>query len=138
MGASAVLGRDRDGAGLIVRPWMFIAITVVGTVYGQLVLKWQVSRAGALPAGTGERIEFLLRLMLNPWVITVWLSAGAAALAWIAALTQFELSRAYPFVGLTFVTTLIASVVFFDEDLTVLKVAGTLLVVAGVIVASQG
>lgn len=118
--------------------WIFIAITVVGTVYGQIVLKWQVSRAGALPPGTGEKVEFLARLMVTPWVISVWISAGIAALAWIAALTHFELGRAYPFVGLTFVTTLIASAVLFGEALTLLKVVGTLVVVLGVIIASQG
>ena len=33
--------------------WIFIATTVAATVYGQLVLKWQVDRAGAFPQGTG-------------------------------------------------------------------------------------
>ena len=118
--------------------WIFIAISLIGTVYGQLVLKWQVSRAGALPAGTGERIEFLARLMVTPWVLSVWLAAAIAALAWTAALMHFELSRAYPYVGLTFVTTLIAGAVLFGEQLTVLRVTGTLVVILGVIIASQG
>ena len=118
--------------------WLFIAITVLGTVYGQLVLKWQVSRAGALPSGTGERMEFLLGLLLNPWVISVWVAAAIAALAWMVALPRFELGHAYPFVGLAFVTTLVASAALFGEELTVLKVLGTLLVVAGVVIASQG
>jgi multidrug transporter EmrE-like cation transporter len=118
--------------------WIFIATTVVGTVYGQLVLKWQVDRAGAFPQETGDRISFLLTLLVNPWVITVFLAAAIAALAWMAALTQFELSRAYPYVGLTFVTTLIGSALLFDEPLTFFKVLGTLMVVAGVVIASQG
>ncbi len=118
--------------------WIFIAITVTGTVYGQLVLKWQVDRAGAFPDATGERADYLFALLLNPWVISVFVAAGIAALAWIAALTRFELSQAYPFVGLTFVTTLIGSALLFDEPLTVLKVLGTLIVVAGVVIASQG
>jgi len=121
-----------------VPPWTFIAITVLGTVYGQLVLKWQVSKAGALPDGTMDRLEFLVRLTLTPWVLSVWLAAAVAALAWTSALTHFDLGRAYPYVGITFITTLMASVVLFDEDLTVLKVAGTLVVVLGVVIASQG
>lgn len=118
--------------------WIFVAITVVGTVYGQLVLKWQVDRAGALPSGTVERLEFLARLLVSPWVISVWIAAAVAALAWMAALTQFELGRAYPFVGLTFITTLIGSAILFGEQLTMLKVLGTVIVVIGVVVASQG
>ena len=118
--------------------WLLVFLTVGGTVYGQLVLKWQIDRAGELPDPTGERISFLLGLLTNPWVLSVFAAAALAALAWIGALTQLELSRAYPFVGLTFVTTLVGSAVFFGEPLTVPKVAGTLLVVVGVVVASQG
>ena len=71
-------------------------------------------------------------------MISVFAAAAIAALAWIAALTQIELGRAYPCVGLTFVTTLIGSALLFDEPLTALKVLGTLMVVAGVVIASQG
>ena len=35
-------------------------------------------------------------------------------------------------------TTLLGSALFFDEPLTLPKVAGTVLVVVGVVVASQG
>ena len=71
-------------------------------------------------------------------MIGVWIAAAVAALAWMAALTQFELGRAYPFVGLTFITTLIGSAILFGEQLTMLKVLGTVIVVIGVVVASQG
>jgi len=69
-------------------------------------------------------------------VISAFVVAAIAALAWIGALTQLELSRAHPFIGLTFVSTSIASVLIFDESLTGPKVAGTVLVVVGVVVAS--
>ena len=118
--------------------WLFIAVTVLGTVYGQLVLKWQVDRAGALPDTGAERVGYAVGLLLNPWVISAFLAAAIAALSWIAALSRFELSKAYPFVGLTFVTTLLAGVVLFGEELSAPKVVGTLVVVAGVIIASQG
>lgn len=137
MGPAAVLGADRHRHRLTMA-WIFIAITVVGTVYGQLILKWQVNRAGALPSGTSDRIEFLARLLVTPWVISVWISAAIAAFAWTAALAHFELSRAYPFVGLTFVTTLLASAILFGEHVTFLKVLGTVIVLVGVVVASQG
>ena len=101
-------------------------------------LKWQVDRAGALPDGSGERASYMLTLLANPWVLSAFVAAAIAALAWIGALTRLELSRAYPFVGLTFITTLIGAALFFDEPLTAPKVTGTLLVVVGLVVASQG
>ena len=56
--------------------YVYVLCTVLLTVYGQIVIKWQVLQAGALPADGGEKIAFLARLMLNPWI----LSGLAAAL----------------------------------------------------------
>jgi len=48
------------------------------------------------------------------------------------------LSYAYPFMSLAFVFVLILSAILFHEALTVPKVLGVGLVVAGIIVASRG
>lgn len=118
-------------------PILYILLTVLLTVYGQLVVKWQVARAGSLPAGFGTRIVFLLRLLANPWVLSGLGAALLAALSWMAALTRFDLSFAYPFMGLAFVLVLVFSALFFGEPLTLAKVVGLLLVIAGLIVTSR-
>jgi multidrug transporter EmrE-like cation transporter len=64
-------------------------------------------------------------------------AAFLAALSWMAAMTRLSLSRTYPFVGLFFILVLSLSAVFFDEALTVAKVAGIGLIVAGLVVGSQ-
>jgi multidrug transporter EmrE-like cation transporter len=115
-----------------------IMTTISFTVYGQLMVKWRVSRAGAFPAGTTDRIEFFLRLLVNPWMLTVWAGVGVAAVCWIFALTKFDLSRAYPFMSSTFVLVLIGSAVFFHESLSPFKLAGLALIVAGLAVGAQG
>ena len=61
-----------------------------------------------------------------------------ALLCWLAALTKFELSYAYPFMSLAFVLVLILSALLFHETVTAAKVLGLLLVTAGIIVASRG
>jgi multidrug transporter EmrE-like cation transporter len=115
-----------------------IMTTIAFTVYGQLIVKWQVGRAGPLPTGTTDRIEFFLRLFVNPWMLTAWVGVGIAAVCWIFALTKFDLSRAYPFMSATFVLVLIGSAVFFNENLSPFKLAGLALIVAGLAVGSQG
>jgi len=117
--------------------WVYVGATIVLTVYGQLIVKWQVDRAGELPASLGGKAEFLLRLATSPWVLSVFAAAAVAALCWMAAMTRLELSRAYPFVGLSFVLVLVLSAVFFDEQLTSFKVAGVALIVLGLVVGSQ-
>lgn len=117
--------------------YLYVATTIVFTVYGQLIVKWQVDNAGAFPEGGADKLHFLLKLVLNPWVISVFVGAAVAAVAWMAALTRFELSRAYPFVSLSFVIVLIASAIFFGEALNVWKVLGVALIFVGLAVGSQ-
>jgi drug/metabolite transporter (DMT)-like permease len=117
--------------------FLYIALTILFTVYGQVVIKWQVSQAGAFPPDTGEKILFIGKLLLNPWVISALACAFLASLCWMAAMTQFELSFAYPFMSLAFVIVLVLSIVFFGEQLTWTKIAGTLIIVGGLFVLTR-
>jgi len=118
--------------------YFYVACTVLFTVYGQLVIKWQVLAAGAFPEAPGEKLLFLARLLANPWIISALAAALAAAVTWMAAMTKLDLSHAYPFMSLAFVLVMVASAFFFDEPVTGLKIAGIALICIGIIVGSQG
>ncbi len=115
----------------------YILLTVLCTVYGQLIIKYQVSAAGPLPAEPQEKVFFLLRLCLDPRVLSGFVAAFLAALSWMAAMTHFELSYAYPFISLTFPVVLILSALLLGEQLTLNKVAGIVLIVAGLVALTR-
>jgi multidrug transporter EmrE-like cation transporter len=117
--------------------YLYLVATVMLTVYGQLVFKWRIDDAGPFPAETGERLEYLAGLAVNPWMVSVLLSVVAAALTWGAALTRFELSFAYPFMSLSFVLVLLLSGPLFSESVTAAKLVGVALIVAGLVIGSQ-
>ena len=117
---------------------LYILATILCTVYGQLVAKWQVRIAGSFPASFPERVYFLIRLLFNPWMVSSLAAAFFAMLSWMAAMTKFELSYAYPFMSLAFLLVLILSAFLFHEALTIPKVLGVLLIVTGIIVTSRG
>jgi multidrug transporter EmrE-like cation transporter len=118
--------------------YLYVALTVFLTVYGQIVIKWQVLKAGALPEPNVEKIEFLTRLLLNPWIISGLAAALLASVTWMAAMTKLPLSHAYPFTTFAFVLVILLSNAFFSEALTPLKLLGASLVIAGIVVGSQG
>jgi multidrug transporter EmrE-like cation transporter len=117
--------------------YAYIALTILLTVYGQVILKWQVSLAGTLPSTGGEKAAFLFGLLLRPWVLSAFAAAFLASIAWMAAMTKFDLSYAYPFMSLNFVLVLILSWLLFHEALSVSRVAGLLLIIVGILVGSQ-
>lgn len=114
--------------------YFFIAMTVLLTVIGQLLLKWQVSNAGPLPEAFSGKVLFLVHAMLNPWILTGLGAAFAASLFWMLALKQLPLSTAYPFTASSFILILVCAALFFDEPITAGKLLGTALVVSGIAV----
>ena len=118
--------------------FVYIFGVIVLTVCGQLILKWQVAKAGAFPQSFPERALFLLRLLLNPWIIGGLFAGFLAFLCWMAAMTKFELSYAYPFMSLAFVLVLLSSALLFHETVTMPKMFGILLIMAGIIIAGRG
>lgn len=116
---------------------MYILVTLACTVYGQMVLKWQVGMAGPMPDASGDKVVFLLRQLLNPWIISGFVSAFLASMAWMAAMTRFDLNYAYPFMSLAFVIVMIISAVALHEPLPMSRIAGTGLVIAGLLLITR-
>jgi multidrug transporter EmrE-like cation transporter len=120
--------------------YLYITGTVVCTVYGQLILKWRIGKYGALPDAASEKVIFLLKAMFDPFIFSGLFAAFIASLFWMAAMTKFDLSYAYPFItaGLTLMSVVLA-IILFSEPVTIKKVAGVLLIVSGVaLMAGEG
>jgi multidrug transporter EmrE-like cation transporter len=122
------------------RGWdhLYIVLTIVLTVYGQLVVKWRIARFGQMPQSPSERVVWLLKLCFEPWIFSGFATAFLASLAWMATMTRFDLSYAYPFTSLCFVLVLLMSAPLLGESITRAKLAGVALIVAGTFVASHG
>lgn len=118
--------------------WLYVLGTVLFTVYGQIVLKWRIGKYGAMPESSLNKLLFLFRLFLDPFILSGFISAFIASLLWMAAMTKIKLSVAYPFTGLSFVLILILSALLFKEPLNYYKVIGIIFVIAGIFISSRG
>lgn len=118
--------------------YFYILGTVFFTVYGQLVIKWQMTKTLPLPAQLFDKLIFLLTMFKNFWIISAFLAAFLAALCWMAAMTKFDLSFAYPFMSLSFVLVLVFSVTFFHEPINIAKIIGIICIIGGIIISAQG
>lgn len=116
--------------------YFFVALTIVLTVYGQLILKWQVTQYPHLVSAPFSAMN-VVALLLKPWVISGFAAAFAASLCWIAAISRLPLSKAYPFMSFNFVLVALMAAWLFNEHLDSHKIAGTLIIVVGVVVLSR-
>lgn len=118
--------------------YLYIAATIAFTVYGQLILKWRVGLYGQFPVELLGKVKFVFFVLLDPWILSGFAAAFLASLAWIAAMTKFELSHAYPFMSLNFVVVIVLSGWLLNEPVTFQKVVGVALIVVGTVVAGRG
>jgi EamA-like transporter family. len=77
--------------------------------------------------------EVIWRVIQSPLILSGIFTYGVSVLIWIWVLSRVELSIAYPFVGLSFIFTLLFGVFFLGEAINVAKVAGTVLIILGCI-----
>ena len=115
----------------------YIFATIFFTVYSQLIMRWQVSQAGALPSDTVEKIYYIWHLLLNPWILTSIVATFLAGVSWMLAMTRFEISYAYPWISLNFVLMLAFGFFLLGETFTLSKLFGVILIVSGVIIIGR-
>ena len=119
--------------------YFYIFGTIFFTVYGQIVLKWRINdlATAGLPEALSAKVLFLFKILFDPWVFSGFLAAFVASFFWMAAMTKFDISFAYPFMSLAFVLVLLLSVWLFHEPMTWQKLVGMALIVAGIFVTSR-
>lgn len=116
-------------------PYLYIFGTLLFTVYGQIVLKWRLSGMKViLPENTIDKIIYLVKLVFDPFIFSGFVAAFVASLFWMAAMTKFEITQAYPFMSLAPAFIFLIGVFFLGEAMTMGKVLGLILIVVGIIV----
>jgi multidrug transporter EmrE-like cation transporter len=121
-----------------VMSYVYVFLTIVFTVYGQIMLKARILRVGSVPPVFHEKFLFIANLFLDPWILSCFASAFVASLCWMLAMSRLQLSYAYPFMSLAFVLVLILSSLFFQEPITLSKVIGLAFIICGIVVTGLG
>ena len=117
---------------------IFIILTVIFTCYSQLIIKWQVSSKNLGNLNILENPLDFIFFLFNPWVISAILATFLAGLSWIKVLSKFDLNYAFPFISLNFIIMLFCGYLFFGESLTISKIIGNLLLIAGLLIILKG
>jgi len=76
-----------------------------------------------------DKFKFLLGILFDPVIFSAFAAAFLASLAWMAAMTRFDLSHAYPFMSLNFVVVFLLSGLLLSESMTMQKSLGVGLIV---------
>ncbi len=76
-------------------------------------------------------VRSVLVVLTDKFVLAGFLLYGFGAIVWLAVLSKWDVSKAYPLVGLGFLLTVLVGALA-GEEVTVTRVSGIILISAGV------
>jgi len=116
---------------------IYILISVLGSVVGQLLLKKGMNSMGPVTLSFNQLPTVIWQMATNLNVFIGLAIYLVGTVFWLAALSRVNLSFAYPFASLNYVVMLVASRMMFDEKITLSRLLGTVVIVIGVLLISR-
>lgn len=117
--------------------YLYIFLTILFTVYGQVILKWRISNLNwslTTTEGMGQMIVSYVKFLFDPLIFSGFVSAFIASIFWMLAMTKFELTYAYPFMSLSPALVFVIGILVLGETFTMGKILGLLLIMIGILV----
>jgi multidrug transporter EmrE-like cation transporter len=118
-------------------PLFFILTSVVLNVFGQMSLKLGVGKIGAIGFANGTVISEVIKIFTNLYILGGLFLYAISSLFWIAALSKTELSYAYPFLSIGYILVIAFSFFILNEQISVYRLLGVALIIAGLIFIAQ-
>lgn len=116
--------------------WTGIVIAVATGSLAQTMMKLGTQRVGRF--GDTPALEYLLRLMTNPYVLLAIMAYGFGVIFYMFMLSRLDLSFLYPVMvalGLVF-ATLVSSFIL-QEHISLMRMGGIAVVILGVFLVGQ-
>lgn len=114
-----------------------ILATVTASACGQLALKLGMSSPAVTAAMPQGGKYFIMAVAASPLVWTGLTIYGLSVAVWLWILSKVDLSLAYPFVGVSFILVMIFGIFLLQENISPLRMIGTLLIACGCVLVAR-
>lgn len=109
---------------------ILIFTTILLAVTGQLSMKKGMINVGQISV-TEIFGKKLFSVIFEKFVLAGIVMYLLSAALWLVILSQEELSFAYPLIGVGYIITALLSKIFFNENLTMFRIMGIILIIVG-------
>jgi multidrug transporter EmrE-like cation transporter len=115
------------------RTFAVLLIAISLSVTGETLLKKGVNSLGSLDFAPSALLPTFVRIFTTPLVFLGFVFIFGGSLFWLAVLSKWDLSLAYPLLSISYIASLFVGALFLGEQVTLIRIAGVVVVVAGVI-----
>ena len=114
---------------------LLVAITL--SVTGETLLKKGMNAIGALDLSLATLLPTFWRVFTTPIIVIGFALIFGGSLFWLVVLSKWNLSLAYPLLSISYIASLFVGALFLNEQVTPIRVAGVLVIVAGVYLVTK-
>jgi multidrug transporter EmrE-like cation transporter len=134
------IAKERGALKMDAAWWGTFALLLIAmclTVTGELLLKTGMNRHGELNVELSTLFPTAVKLFTSPWVVGGFIFVFSGALFWLAVLSRWPLSLAYPLLSISYIIGILASVLFLGEKINLVQLAGVFVIILGVFLISR-
>ena len=114
-----------------------IMIGVLLNAAAQLLLKAGVRATGRIELSGGSLWHAAQTLALEPHIVGGVSCYVLSVVVWIVALSRVEVSIAYPMLSIGYIVTAVAAWIWLGESLSATRIAGIVVIIAGVYLVAR-
>jgi drug/metabolite transporter (DMT)-like permease len=110
----------------------YILLSVFINTAAQLLLKLGMNRIGHFALSWQQLPQLIEQVAFNPFIVLGMVCYVASVASWLVVLSRVDVSYAYPMVSLGYILTAVAGYFLFHEGLSIVRIAGILVIMLGV------
>ena len=115
--------------------YLILSISILLAVIGQLLMKKGMLEFGTFPVS--QLLFKIIPMFMNPYVFLGFACFGISSIFWLVVLSRLPLSLVYPMVSVAYILVAFASMIFFKEQVSVVRWLGISIIVFGVFLISR-
>lgn len=117
--------------------FLLILLGVLLNAAAQLLLKAGMTSIGHFQFSWANVVPIGLKVMVTPPIVAGLFSYVISVGVWLLVLSRVQVSYAYPMLSIGYIVNAVAAYYLFGESLSVMRVTGIFIIIAGVYLISR-
>lgn len=114
-----------------------ILLTVALNTTAQIIMKVGIDKIGTFAFAWENFIPISLKIIVSPWIVSGMTVYSIAFGIWLMVLSRTTVSIAYPMSSLAYVTSVIAAYFLLNENISILRIVGVIIILIGVYIVAR-
>ena len=118
--------------------FLLILVGVLLNASAQLLLKAGMTQIGHFAFSGANILPISLKVLQTPTILGGLFAYVVSVGVWLLVLSRVNVSYAYPMLSIGYVVNAVAAYYLFGEDISIIRMTGIFVIIAGVYLVSQG